>query len=182
VNNAGSVTHSGADQMVQAAMGFYWEPLLWAFALLVVAGALLILEFFVLSFGLLLLGALAAVAGAIYFAFQASPVAGWLFVVATPAIGFGLTRWGLARVQQSKLIPKSEVSAEAGYHHLADQLGVRPGSVGKMVTPAHPSGRARFSGGECDVQVVSGSLERAASVQVERIEGPVVYVTLVESS
>lgn len=162
-------------------MGLQWEPLLWAFALLVVAAALLILEFFLVSFGILLAGACAAVAGAIFFAFQANVLVGWLFVVATPVLGFGITRWGLARVQQSNLIPKSEVSAEAGYHHLADQLGVRPGSVGEMVTPAHPSGRARFAGGECDVRVVSGSLERAAPVQVERIEGPVIYVTVVKS-
>ena len=46
-----------------------------------------------------------------------------------------------------------------------------------MVTPARPSGRARFDGGECDVQVQGRPLETNAKVMVKRIDGPIVFVT-----
>ena len=51
-----------------------------------------------------------------------------------------------------------------------------PGASGVMVTPARPSGRARFAGGECDVQAQSGVLARGAKVTVLRIDGPIVFV------
>jgi len=161
-------------------MDFALEPFLLAVALLAAAVALLILEFFLVSFGLLLVLALAAVGGAIYFAFVSSDAVGWIFVCITPVLGFFLTRWGIGRMQRSKLIPKREITAEAGYHHRADLIGIAVGTVGEMVTPAMPSGRARFEGGEIDVQAVSGSLERAMGVRVERIDGPVVYVSGLE--
>lgn len=170
---------SSADAL-EAALGVQWEPLLVAAGLLVAAAALLLLEFFVVSFGLLLTGALALVAGAVYFAFEAGTAAGWVFVVLTPLVGYRVARFGVTRVQRSKLVPKSAIAGEAGYHHLADRLGIGPGSRGEMVTAARPSGRARFAGGECDVQVVGGSLERGAPVQVQRIGGPVVYVVPIE--
>jgi membrane-bound ClpP family serine protease len=88
-----------------------------------------------------------------------------------------LARWGLARIRRSRtLVPKSEITAEAGYHHHAETVGVHPGATGVMVTRARPSGRARFDGGECDVQVQSGSLGRGAKVVVLHIDGPIVFV------
>jgi membrane-bound ClpP family serine protease len=162
-------------------MAFALEPLLFAVALLVVAAALLVLEFFLVSFGILLVMALAAVGGSIYFAFQSADWVGWVFLCIVPVIAFFITRWGIARVQRSKLIPKREITAEAGYHHLADRFGIGLGSVGEMVTPAMPSGRARFGGGEVDVRAMSGSLERGRPVRVERIEGPAIYVVAVDT-
>jgi membrane-bound ClpP family serine protease len=49
-----------------------------------------------------------------------------------------------------------------------------------MVTRARPSGRARFDGGECDVQAQSGVLARGAKVTVLRIDGPIVFVAPTE--
>ena len=120
---------------------------------------------------------LAALGGSIYFAFKASSAVGWIFVVATPVLGFYLTRWGIRRMRESKLVASHEITAEAGYHHRTDQLGIKPGETGVMVTPGHPSGRARFAGGECDVQAVSGALDADQRITVSRIEGPVVYVS-----
>ena len=57
------------------------------FALLVLAALILILEFFVVSFGLLSVVSIACVAGAIYFAFLAGEVVGWTFTVVTPVLG-----------------------------------------------------------------------------------------------
>ena len=148
----------------------------YAIALLALGGVLLIFEFFVVSFGLLLAGSIASTAAAIYYAFRAGDAVGWATLVAVPIIAVFLVRRGLARLRTSHIVPKSEITAEAGYHHVADRLGIGPGSLGTMVTPARPSGRARFPGGECDVQVRGGVLEAAARVVVGEIDGAIVFV------
>ena len=148
-----------------------------ALGLLVLAVALLVLELFVVSFGLLLVGSIASAAGAIHYAFVASDATGWAMAVAVPVLAVVLGRWGLARIRRSRtLVPKGEITSEAGYHHHAERVGVHPGAEGVMMTPARPSGRARFAGGECDVQVQSGSLAHGAKVVVLRIDGPIVFV------
>ena len=153
-----------------------WTPLLYAFGFLALGLALLIAEFFVVSFGVLLVGAIASAAAAIYFAFSAGDLAGWSFVALVPLAAAGVTRWGIQRVQRSHVVPQAEITADAGYHHVAERVGVQPGSLGEMVTPAHPSGRARFSGGECDVQSRAGALERGAGIRVVAIDGPIIFV------
>ena len=154
-----------------------WQSLWLAIGLLVLAVALLVLELFVVSFGVLLVASIASAAGAIHYAFAASDAAGWAMAAAVPILAVVLGRWGLARIRRSRtLVPKGEISAEAGYHHHAETVGVRPGASGVMVTPARPSGRARFAGGECDVQAQSGVLARGAKVTVLRIDGPIVFV------
>ena len=156
--------------------------LIYALGLLVLAALLLVIELFIVSFGLLALAAFAAAGGAIYFAFLASDLAGYAFTLAIPVLAVLIVRWGVGRIQDSSIVPKSEITAEAGYHHVADRLGVEPGSVGVMVTPARPSGRARFAGGECDVQAQSGALERDAAVIVKRIDGPIIFVAAREAA
>ena len=158
-----------------------WETLGYALGLLVLGVVLLVLEFFVVSFGLLLAASLACAGGALYLAFVAHDAAGWTMTVSLPIVAVLVIRWGLARIRTSRLVPQAEITAEAGYHHLTEQIGVGPGSEGVMVTPAHPSGRARFPGGECDVQAQSGSLERDERVVVRRIDGPVVFVSPVRA-
>ena len=58
-----------------------WAAAWYAIALLALGLALLVAEFFVVSFGLLLIGAVACAAGAIYFAFIAHELFGWALVV-----------------------------------------------------------------------------------------------------
>jgi len=162
---------------LSASAGVDWQALWLALGLLVLAVALLVLELFVVSFGILLVGSIASAVGAIHYAFVASDATGWVMTVTVPILAAVLARWGLARIRRSRtLVPKSEITAEAGYHHHAETVGVHPGAAGVMVTPARPSGRARFDGGECDVQVQSGSLGRGARVVVLRIDGPIVFV------
>ena len=153
-----------------------WVSAGYALALLALGVVLLLLEFFVVSFGLLLAGAAASTAGALYFAFRAGDAVGWTFALLVPILAFFLVRFGLARLQASHVVPKSEITEEAGYHHVADRLGIGPGSIGTMVTPARPSGRARFPGGECDVQVRGGALEASDRVVVGEIDGAIVFV------
>lgn len=160
-----------------ASAGVDWQALWLALGLLVLAVALLVLELFVVSFGILLVASIASAAAAIHYAFAASDASGWTMTAVVPILAAVLARWGFARIRRSRtLVPKSEISAEAGYHHHAEQVGVHPGAAGIMVTPAMPSGRARFDGGECDVQVQSGSLVRGVKVVVLRIDGPIVFV------
>ena len=153
-----------------------WTLAAWAVALLGLGAVLLILEFFVVSFGLLAASAAASAGAAIYLAFRAGEAVGWVLLIVTPVLAWGTARWGLRRIQRSHVVPKSEIRAEAGYHHVAERLGVGTGSVGIMVTPARPSGRARFPGGECDVQTHGRPLETSARVVVVAIDGPTVFV------
>ena len=155
-----------------------WTALLVSVGLLGAAAVLVALEIFVVSFGLLLIGAVACAAGSIRYAFAAHDAAGWASVAVIPLGAVFAARWGLARIRSSRAaVPKSEVAADAGYRHVAERLAVGPGSQGVLVTPARPSGRARFAGGECDVQVRGLALESGAPVVVERIDGPIVFVT-----
>lgn len=155
---------------------FSWQPLFYAVLLLLLSVGLLVLEFFLVSFGALLVGSVAAAAAAIYFAFLAGDVIGWIFVVSTPLITIAVIRWGVKRIQTSSLVPQAAIDADAGYHHATERIGVGVGSTGVMVTRARPSGRARFDGGECDVQVQGPPLEAQARVVVKRIDGPIVFV------
>ena len=162
---------------LSASAGVDWQSLWLAVGLLVLAVALLVLELFVVSFGVLLVGSIASALGAIHYAFAAGEAVGWVMAVVVPILAVVLGRWGLARIRRSRtLVPKGEITAEAGYHHHAETVGVHPGAAGVMVTPARPSGRARFAGGECDVQAQSGVLARGAAVTVLRIDGPIVFV------
>lgn len=160
---------------------FDWIHLGWAVVLLLLAALILILEFFVISFGLLSVVSIACVAGAIYFAFLAGPVIGWSFSLVTPLLAMLIVRWGVKRIRTSRLVAQSEVRGEAGYHHVADRIGVSLGAQGIMVTPARPSGRARFDGGECDVQSQGRPLEAAARIVVKHIDGPIIFVAPVDS-
>ena len=154
---------------------------LWyAILLLVVALALLVAEFFLVSFGVLAVAALSCAAGSIYFAFAAHDAAGWLFVVTVPLLGAATLKWGLRRIQTSHVVPQAEITEDAGYHHVAAKLGVEVGSQGVMVTAARPAGRARFAGGECDVYGQGLALERDAEVVVVSIDGPSINVALLD--
>lgn len=153
-----------------------WPSLLIAVGLLVLAVVLLVLEFFVVSFGALLIVCLGCVGGALFYAFGANELVGWIFVLIVPVLGWFVTRWGLERVKRSNLVTQAEITAEAGYHHATDRINVREGAAGELVTAARPTGRARFEDGECDVQVRGRPLERGDRIVVERIDGPIVFV------
>lgn len=153
-----------------------WLSLFIAVGLLALALVLLVLEFFIVSFGALLILCLACVSVSLWYAFAANDVAGWAFVVVIPVLGYFVSRWGLARVKRSNLVTQAEITAEAGYHHATDRINVREGVTGEMVTAARPTGRARFDEGECDVQVRGKPLEKGARVVVDKIDGPIVFV------
>ena len=114
------------------------DALAMACLLLLLSLGILVAEFFLVSFGLLAVAAVATAGAAIYFAFVAGDLVGWLFVVIVPLLAGATVRWGIARVQRSGLVPQAEISADAGYHHLTQELGVIVGTQGEMVTPHGP--------------------------------------------
>ena len=155
-----------------------WTALLISLGLLGAAAIFVILEAFVVSFGLFFIAAILCATGSMWYAFDAHEAAGWASVVLLPAGTLFAIRWGLVRIRSSKsAVPKSEVVADAGYRHVAERLAVGPGSHGVLVTPARPVGRARFAGGQCDVQAYGPVLEAGTDIVVERIDGPVIFVT-----
>ena len=153
----------------------------WAIALFALAAALAVIEFLVVSWGMLLVGSAISALAAIALAFQVGPAAGWTFVAITPVLGFFVLRTGFALMKRnSAAVLPTEISADAGAHHTAEKAGVAVGAVGELVTNAYPTGRARFSGHgapvELDVQVQGAVLSRGDRVVVLVISGPVITV------
>ncbi len=160
-----------------------WLHLGGAILLIALAALLLALEFFVISGGLLIIASFVSCFAGCMLAFAVSPTAGWIVVASTPVAGIGAVRWGLARLAQSRAVPRAEVTEDAGYHHLAERLGISVGSVGELITDAMPTGRARFAGdhGELDVLADGPGLQRGTRVVVLAITGPTVTVAAVSS-
>ncbi len=163
-------------QTGEAAQAVVFNDVLLAIALLVLAAGLLLLEFLVVSYGLLAIAALGCAIAGIVLGFGSSPVVGWTLLGVSPILAALVTAWGLRRLMRSSLVPKEEISGNAGYRHAADSLGISIGSRGTLVTDAMPTGRARFPGGDLDVQVEGPAVSKGAVVTVRRIEGPVVFV------
>lgn len=168
------------DALLQAgetAPAVMLNDVLLAIALLVLAGGLLLLEFLVVSYGLLAIAALGCAIAGIVLGFGSSPVVGWTLLGATPILAALVVAWGLRRLMRSDLVPKEEITGNAGYRHATESLGIGIGARGTLITDALPTGRARFPGGEIDVQVEGASAVKGAMITVLRIEGPTVFVS-----
>jgi membrane-bound ClpP family serine protease len=153
-----------------------WELIGGAVGLMALAGSLVVLEFAVISWGVLTIAAAGCLIGGWMMAYAAAPMAGWLYICASPVAAFIAVRVGLAWMRAAGAVVTSAITADAGYHHLASEAGITAGARGELVTDAMPTGRARFPGGEADVQVQGAVLPRGAPVVVVRVEGPVVIV------
>lgn len=158
------------------------SPLFVAVALLLLAIGLIVVEFIVVSGGLLGLLAIISAIAAVAYAFADGPLAGWVFIALTPIVGILILKAGMDRLRRSPLVTQTEITSDAGYHHAFADQGLAHGSHGVLVTPARPSGRARFAGLtgpiEVDVQIRGGAGETGAQVTILAIEGPVVICTL----
>lgn len=152
------------------------EQLLAALLMMALAVALLVLEVLIVSFGLFGILAVGAATYGIVLAFDLGPLAGWSFLLVSPVIAVVVLRWGLRRLGRSSIVPQSEISGSSGAREITQRLGIDLGTEGRLTTHARPGGRAHFPGGECDVQVVGGALDRGTVVVVKRIDGPMVFV------
>lgn len=151
-----------------------------ATALLVVSLGLIALEFLLISGGAIGIAAVGCAIGAVWFAFAAGPLSGWIFTLLVPISGFLAIRAGLRWMQTSSMVVQSEISGHAGYANAAADHGVAPGTNGELVTDAFPTGRARFTTAsgttELDVAVRGAVLGKGAAVVVRSIEGPTIFV------
>lgn len=159
-----------------AAASLALGDVLLAVALLALAAFLLLLEFLVVSYGVLAIAALGCAILGIVLGFDASPTLGSVLLAAAPVLGVLVTIWGLRRLTRSALVPKQEITEDAGYRHATESRGIAVGAHGTLVTDAMPTGRARFPGGDIDVTVEGPAASKGAQVTVRRIEGPTVFV------
>ena len=160
----------------EAAPAVAFNDVLVAIGLLALAAVLLLLEFLVVSYGLLAIAALGCSITGIVLGFSSSPVVGWSLLGATPILAAVVVAWGLRRLMRSDLVPKQEITEDAGYRHASESMGVAIGTRGTLVTDAMPTGRARFPGGDLDVQVEGAAAMKGTVVTVRRIEGASVIV------
>ena len=151
-----------------------------ATCLLVFCLGLIALEFVLISGGAIGIIAVFCAIGAIWFAFAAGPVAGWVFTLLVPILGGIAIRMGLKLMMTSSMVVQSEITGNAGYGQAAAANGVTVGAAGELVTDAYPTGRARFltaNGAiELDVTVGGTVLSKGAAVQIKQIEGSVILV------
>ncbi|GDY11879.1 hypothetical protein LBMAG53_07570 [Planctomycetota bacterium] len=153
--------------------------LAWAVGFMLLGAGLLLVEFFVVSAGMLSFAAVGCAGIAITLAFTISPVAGFSFAAATPVLAGIVLYFGFDRLRRSSAVVGTEITADAGGRHLAAKVGSLVGATGTLVTDAFPTGRARFAHGEVDVQVKGSPLTRGAEIRVVGIDGPVVLVVAV---
>ena len=178
------------SQAVQSAPGDGMSPtttIVVAVVLLFLSCALAITEFLLVSWGMLLVGAVVSAVAAVVMAFSISASAGWIFVFAALVMSFLSVRTGFRLMRRNKaIVLPTELREDAGYHHAAEAAGVRVGTIGVLVTPAVPSGRATFSGThgeiELDVQVQGQVLSSGDRVIVLAISGPTLEVGHVSAS
>lgn len=149
-----------------------------AIGLVLVAAALIILEFFVISGGIISALAAMLAVGGIILGFEVGNGLGWGMLLLTPVLFIVCVRVGLRRLQSSPLVTQSTVDGDAGYRQFATRFGIAAGSIGVMVTNAMPTGRCRFDGGEADVAMNRGSAKVGQQVRVLRIDGPTIYVAV----
>lgn len=180
----GAAEAAPAAPAAAPASGDPWRDLLAAVGLLVLGVVLAVAEFFIPSGGAIAIAAVICGVVSIVFAFSASALAGWVFVLLVPLLGVLILRAGLRWMMRSPLVPQAEITEDAGYRHAAERLGVAVGAVGALVTMARPGGKARFTGpagvGELDVVVRGPGLEAGAAVRVIAIEGPTITVVAAE--
>lgn len=157
------------------------STLAWAVALLILAAALAVVEFLVVSWGMLLVGSVISALAAIALAFHAHPTAGWIFIVVVPVIAVFVGRFGFAMMRRNTAaVLPTELTEDAGARHNAERAGVAVGAIGELATNAFPTGRARFAGThgpvELDVQVQGPVLSCGDRVVVLAISGPAITV------
>jgi membrane-bound ClpP family serine protease len=154
-----------------------WHGLLIASGLLLLSAGILVAEAFVVSFGALTLVSLGLAVAAVVFASTLSTALGWSFGIIAPVLLAAIGLWALRMMGRSRLVPKFELTEDAGAHHAAESIGLAIGASGVLITPAHPTGRARFAGGELDVNC-DRAAEAGTQVIVQRIDGLRVLVQI----
>ena len=151
-------------------------------AILLVVGclAVLVLEIFVVSFGVLTLVAVAMGVAGVLLAFEEGPVLGWSMVGVLFA-GIPASLWGAF-----KLLPKLPFArglhlddpnlTERERHAAAQDFRSLLGAIGEVTAPLRPAGTAVFDGEPVDVVSNGPMVPLGARVRVLDVSGNRVMV------
>jgi len=148
--------------------------------------ALMVVEVFVPSGGLIALCSLACLAGGLAIFFRFSRTAGWIGVVVAvvmiPSLlvvayrMFPKTRFG----KSATLTPPVRKAGDAIPD--TDRLKQLIGRQGKVLTPLRPVGTCDFSGWKVECVAESGYVDRGKQVRVIRVWGTQITVREVETA
>ena len=160
--------------------------LIFAVFLFVVCAALLVVEIFVPSFGLLTVSALACLAGGVGIFFRQGTVTGWvgvgIAVVLIPIVWvivyrrFPHTSFGMAVTLKGPKREKGDAIADTP--QLIDLLD----NAGVVISPLRPVGMCDFSGQRVECVAEGGYVDRGMNVKVIHVEGTQVTVRVMEQS
>lgn len=157
--------------------------LLFASVLLLFGIGLFLLEFFIPSFGLISVLALACAAGSIWAAFRVDELTGselyltgWTFVLLNVALIPTVVVVGFKLMRSSPLVVRSVIDGISISDERARELQALTGQQGSATTPLRPSGTARLGGAFVSVQTNGEFVESGTLVEVVDVEGNRVYV------
>jgi membrane-bound serine protease (ClpP class) len=160
--------------------------ILLAIGLYLVSAALMIIEIFVPSFGVLGCTSLATLAGGIYIFFGISPAAGWvgcvIAAILIPTVIFSAykvmphTRFGKTVI----LAPPEKKPGEGVPD--APVLSTMMGRIGTVITPLRPVGTCRFDELRLECVAETGFVERNRKVKVIRVDGTQLTVRFIEEN
>ena len=161
-----------------------WWLIIFAVFLFVACAAILVLEIFVPSFGLLTAIALTCGAAGVFIFFQQGTVAGWTGVgiaaVLIPLVWitvyriFPNTRFGRHVILQKVDRPKGDAIPDT------DRLKELLGAEGIVLTPLRPVGTCEFPQQKVECVAETGYIEKDKKVTVVRVQGTQLTVRLTE--
>lgn len=160
--------------------------LILAIVLYLLCAALLVVEVFVPSFGLITICAMAAMAGGLAIFFNHSLMAGWggviVAVVMIPTV----------LIMAYKLFPKTRFGRNvslAGPNRAkgdaipdTEQLEQMLGLLGRVITPLRPVGMCDFSGQRLECVAESGYVDKDQTVEIIKVEGTQLTVRIKEKT
>jgi membrane-bound serine protease (ClpP class) len=160
--------------------------ILLAIGLYLVSAALMIIEIFVPSFGVLGCMSLATLAAGIWIFFGISPAAGWIGVVIAalliPGVIFGAYKiMPRTRFGKGVFLAPPERQRGEGVPD-APVLATMMGRIGTVVTPLRPVGTCRFDELRVECVAETGFVERNRKVKVIRVDGTQLTVRVVEEN
>ncbi len=160
--------------------------LVFAVFLYLVCAALIIVEVFVPSGGLIGICALVCLIGGVAIFFQHSTVVGLI------GVGLAIAMIPAALIIAYKIFPRTRFGKSVtltppkrqGGDAVPDtpQLKDMPGAVGVVLTPLRPVGMCDFSGRRVECVAESGYVDKGKKVKVIRVESSQVTVRVIEES
>ena len=137
--------------------------------------ALVVVELFIPSGGIISIAALLCLGYSIYQIFQLSSLLGFLVVLLTSGYVVWVVRWGLRRLTLSSGVEGSASGRDVS------EARERVGQVGRAVTPLRPAGVAMFADRRLDVVTGGAFIEAGGHVEIVSADGNRIVVKGVTS-